>query len=143
MCPGAAVQDIAMTVQAYVELLGFSMVRAESATGHPIRQIHADGWHVLYDYSEKNKGQTLQEGMSITVKPFIYAGETEAIRLPNVTKSAVMTDRSLAGYWEPIVVVTKSGREVLDLRDDKDVTFYNTNSRMKQVQRCVTRTREW
>ena len=122
--PGASVQEIAMTVQAYVESFGFSMVRVESGTGHSIGQIHADGWHIPYYYCETNKGRKLEEGMVITVEPFICAGSAEAVRLPNVTKSAVTADKSLACYWEHVVAVNKDGCEVLDLREGEDVTFY-------------------
>ena len=132
--PGASVQDIATTVQAYVQSFGFSMLRVESATGHSIGQIHADGWHIPYYYSETNKGRTLKEGMVITVEPFICAGGPEGVRLPNETKSAVTADKSLACYWEHVVAVTKTGCEVLDLRDGEDVTFYGAKPQSRNAE---------
>jgi len=41
------------------------------------------------------------------------------------TRSAVTVDKSLAVYWEHVVAVTDTGCEVLDLREDEDVTFYD------------------
>jgi methionine aminopeptidase len=41
------------------------------------------------------------------------------------TRSGVTVDKSLAVYWEHVVAVTDTGCEVLDLREDEDVTFYD------------------
>ena len=44
---------------------------------------------------------------------------------PDNTRSGVTVDKSLTVYWEHVVAVTVTGCEVLDLREDEDVTFYN------------------
>ncbi|MEZ0053800.1 methionyl aminopeptidase [Mycobacterium sp. MAA66] len=123
--PGAHLQDIAEQVQAYVESFGFSMLRVANGTGHSIGQVHADGWLIPYYHDPRNEGRVLEKGMVITVEPFICAGSGEGIRLPNNTRSAVTTDKTLAVYWEHVVAVTDTGCEVLDLRDGEDVTFYD------------------
>ncbi|GGX20754.1 M24 family metallopeptidase [Streptomyces noursei] len=123
--PGARLQEIARQVQAYVESFGFSMLRVDSATGHSIGQVHADGWLIPYYEDERNEGRVLQKGMVITVEPFLCAGSGEGMRLPDATRSAVTADSSLAVYWEHVVAVTDSGCEVLDLREGEDVTFYD------------------
>ena len=122
--PRAHVQDIAERVQAYVESFGFSMLRVPSGTGHSIGQIHADGWHIPFYSDKRNEGRVLQEGMVITIEPFLCAGQEKGLRLPNVTRTAVTADKSLACYWEHVVAITKDGCEVLDLRDGEDVAFY-------------------
>lgn len=122
--PGAKVQDIAVTVQKYVEFFGFSMLRVGSGTGHSIGKIHADGWHIPSYWDERNEGRVLQEGMVITIEPFLCAGKADGVRLDNVTKSAATADGSLACYWEHVVAITKDGCEILDLREGEDPTFY-------------------
>ncbi|MFI1628995.1 M24 family metallopeptidase [Streptomyces noursei] len=123
--PGVRLQEIARRVQAYVESFGFSMLRVDSATGHSIGQVHADGWLIPYYEDERNEGRVLRKGMVITVEPFLCAGSGEGMRLPDATRSAVTADSSLAVYWEHVVAVTDSGCEVLDLREGEDVTFYD------------------
>jgi methionyl aminopeptidase len=44
---------------------------------------------------------------------------------PDSTCSGATVDKSLAVYWEHVVAVTDTGCEVLDLREDEDVTFYD------------------
>ncbi|RLU79713.1 type I methionyl aminopeptidase [Streptomyces griseocarneus] len=121
--PGARLQDIAVRVQAYVESFGFSMLRVDSATGHSIGRVHADGWLIPYYEDPRNEGRVLEKGMVITVEPFICAGSGEGMRLPDPTRSAVTADASPAVYWEHVVAVTDTGCDVLDLRDGEDVTF--------------------
>jgi methionyl aminopeptidase len=123
--PGARLQDIARQVQAYVESFGFSMLRVDSATGHSIGRVHADGWLIPYYEDPRNEGRVLEKGMVLTVEPFLCAGSGAGMRLSNATRSAVTADSSLAVYWEHVVAVTDSGCEVLDLRDGEDVTFYD------------------
>ena len=72
--------------------------------------------------------------MVVTVEPFICAGGAVGVRLPNVTKSAVTADKSLACYWEHVVAVTKNGCEVPDLREGEHVTCYGAKPQVKQVQ---------
>ena len=121
--PGAVVQEIAETVQAYVESFGFSMLRVSSGTGHSIGKVHADGWHIPFYHDEIHNVRVLEEGMVITIEPFTCAGAPEGLRLPNVTKSAITADKSIACYWEHVVAVTKDGCEVLDLQEGEDITF--------------------
>lgn len=122
--PGARVQDMAVTVQKYVESMGFNMLKVASGTGHSIGQVHADGWHIPFYHDLRNEGRVLEEGMVITIEPFLCAGAPDGIRLPNVTKTAATADGRPACYWEHVVAVTKDGCEILDLREGEDVTFH-------------------
>ncbi|GKZ27275.1 methionine aminopeptidase 2 [Aspergillus brasiliensis] len=124
--PGAKVQDIAMTVQKYVESFGFSMLKVDSGTGHSIGRVHADGWHLPFYHDPRNEGRVLTEGMVITIEPFLCAGKGDGIRLDNVTKTAATADKSIACYWEHVVAITKDGCEILDLREGEDTTFYGS-----------------
>lgn len=69
--PGAKLQDIAVRVQNYVESHGFNMLRVSSATGHSIGLHHADGWHIPFYHDSRNEGRVLEEGMVITIEPFV------------------------------------------------------------------------
>ena len=55
----------------------------------------------------------------------LATGSGDGTRLPDNTRSGVTVDKSLAVYWEHVVAVTDTGCEVLDLREDEDVTFYD------------------
>src|ERR1700753_1658260 len=123
--PGAELQKIAEEVQAYVESFGFSMLRVPSGTGHSCGQVHADGWVIPYYHDPRNEGRVLEKNMVITVAALICGGRGAATRLSNNPRSAVTVDKSLAVYWEHVVAVTDTGCEVLDLREDEDVTFYD------------------
>ena len=112
---GVHLGTIAHAVQTYVEGEGFSMVKFPGLTGHTIGKVHCEGLFLPF-YGEPNTGHILQEGMVLTIEPFICAGSGEAKLLPNIIRTAVNKDNSLAAYWEHVVAVTKTGCEILDLR---------------------------
>lgn len=113
--PGVHLGTIAHAVQSYVESQNFNMVKIPGLTGHSIGQVHCEGLLVPF-YGEANTGHILEEGMVITIEPFICAGTGEAELLPIALRSVKTKDNSLAAFWEHVVAVTKDGCEVLDLR---------------------------
>ncbi len=113
--PGVHLGTIAHAVQSYVESQNFNMVKISGLTGHSIGQVHCEGLLVPF-YGEPNTGHVLEEGMVITIEPFICAGTGEAELLPIALRSVRTKDNSLGAFWEHVVAVTKGGCEVLDLR---------------------------
>ena|SRR3990167_49917 len=113
--PGAHLGTIANAVQSYVESQGFNMIKLPGLTGHSIGQVHCEGLFVPF-YGKPNTGHVLEEGMVITIEPFICAGTGEVEVLPVPLRSVKTKDHSLGAFWEHVVAVTKDGCEVLDLR---------------------------
>lgn len=113
--PGVRLGTIAHAVQSYVESQNFNMVKCPGLTGHSIGQSHCEGLFVPF-YGQPNTGHVLEEGMIITIEPFICAGTGEAEVLPIALRSVQTKDHSLAAFWEHVVAVTKDGCEILDLR---------------------------
>lgn len=113
--PGVKIGTLANKVQSYVESQGFNMVKIPGLTGHSIGTRHCEGLLIPF-YGTPNTGHVLEEGMVITIEPFICVGSGEAELLPTALRSAKTKDNSLACFWEHVIAVTRDGCEVLDLR---------------------------
>lgn len=113
--PGVHLGSIANAVQSFVEKQGFNMLKCPGLTGHSIGQHHCEGLFVPF-YGRPNTGHVLEEGMVITIEPFVSTGTGDAEILPTALRSVKTKDNSLAVFWEHVVAVTKDGCEVLDLR---------------------------
>lgn len=113
---GVHLGTIGEAVESYVKSQGFSMIRFPGLTGHAIGQVHCEGLFVPFYDCIPGRGHVLEEGMVITIEPFMSAGSGEAVLMPTNVRSVRTKDHSLAMYWEHVVAVTKDGCEVLDLR---------------------------
>ena len=58
------------------------------------------------------RGQLLKEGMTFTVEPMINAGHEDVIGLDDGW-TVKTRDGSLSAQWEHMIVVTRSGFEIL------------------------------
>jgi len=111
--PGIRLGDIGHAIQSYVEGENCSIVR--EYCGHGIgREFHEDP-QVLH-YGTPGTGFALEAGMTFTVEPMINAGRPEVRLLPDGW-TVVTKDHSLSAQWEHTVLVTKSGYEILTLRN--------------------------
>lgn len=124
---GVKVSDIAHAVESYANQNGLSMIKLPITCGHSLGQAHMDGWLIpLYD-SKINDGRILKEGMVITIETFMSAGSSEGYILNNEVGSAITTDGAPACYWEHAVAVTKTGCEILDLRNGEKAEWAKAN----------------
>jgi methionyl aminopeptidase len=114
--PGVHLGTIGHAVESYVKKQGFSTVRFPGLTAHSIGQVHCEGLLLPFHDCEPNRGHVLEEGMVITIEPFISAGSGEAVLMPTDLRSVKTKDDTLGGFWEHVVAVTRDGCEVLDLR---------------------------
>lgn len=114
--PGVDLGTIGYTIEKYVKSQGFNMVRCPGLTGHAIGQVHCEGLLVPFHDCIPGEGHVLEEGMVITIEPFICCGSGESTILPTPLRSVKTKDNSLSLYWEHVVAVTHDGCEVLDLR---------------------------
>jgi methionyl aminopeptidase len=67
-------------------------------------------------YGTPGTGLALEAGMTFTVEPMINAGRPEVRLLPDGW-TVVTKDHSLSAQWEHTVLVTKTGHEILTLRN--------------------------
>ena len=113
---GVDLGTVGRAVEDYVKSQGFSMLRFPGLTGHAIGQVHCEGLFVPFHDCIPGRGHVLEEGMVITIEPFICAGSGDAILMPTDLRSVRTKDDSLALFWEHVIAVTRDGCEVLDLR---------------------------
>lgn len=123
MCrPGVEWNTIARAMDEFAAGRGMPIVRwgpksaADLGAGcsHSIGHIHNDGWN-LYNYPDAhNDGRTLEEGMTITIEPFLTSGDGVGILDDDGVQRTV--DGSLVTFWEHVVAITADGCELLDQR---------------------------
>ncbi|GBE03971.1 methionine aminopeptidase 1 [bacterium BMS3Abin09] len=106
---GNRLSDISSTVQDYVELEGFSVVR--TFVGHGIgRELHEEPQ--IPNYGRPGEGPKLLEGMTLAIEPMVNAGGWEV----NILKdgwTAITKDGSLSAHFEHTVVITNNSQSIL------------------------------
>ena len=115
--PGIKLGDIGATIQEFVELKGFSVVR--DFCGHGIGTVFHQPPNVLH-YGKKNTGIELKTGMIFTVEPMINEGKYET-KILNDGWTAVTKDKTLSAQFEHTIGITKEGFEIFT-RSDKNFT---------------------
>lgn len=113
--PGNTVGDIGFAVSKHAVRHGYSIVK--EYCGHGIgKSMHEDPQ--ITHYGKKGKGVTLQEGMVFTIEPMVNQG-TAAIEYLEDDWTVVTRDGKLSAQWEHTIAVTKTGYEILTLRDEE------------------------
>ncbi|MGZ8135712.1 MAG: type I methionyl aminopeptidase [Methylococcaceae bacterium] len=113
--PGATLGDIGHAIQKHAEGNRYSVVR--EFCGHGIGKKFHEEPQVLH-YGKAGTGETLDEGMIITIEPMINLGKRH-IKVLADGWTAVTKDRSLSAQWEHTVLVTANGFEILTLRQEE------------------------
>jgi methionyl aminopeptidase len=115
--PGATLGDIGHAIQTHAEKNHYTVVR--EYCGHGIGQKMHEDPQVMH-YGKPGTGTVLQEGMTFTIEPMINQGKAD---VKHVEKEgwgiAVTKDRKLSAQWEHTLLVTKTGVEVLTLREEE------------------------
>lgn len=113
--PGARLGDVGHAIQRYAESNGYSIVR--EYCGHGIgREMHEEP--TVLHYGVRNSGLTLKEGMTFTIEPMLNQG-TAKTKTKKDGWTVVTRDKKLSAQSEHTVLVTKSGYEVLTLREEE------------------------
>ena len=107
--PGARLGDVGHAIQTVAEKAGFTIVR--EYCGHGIGLVYHEDPQVLH-YGRPNTGLLLKEGMTFTVEPMVNAGKADVESLDDGW-TVVTQDGSLSAQWEHMLVVTKTGAEIL------------------------------
>lgn len=106
---GNRVGDISSAIQNYVELNGFSVVRA--FVGHGIgRSLHEDPQ--IPNFGKEKTGPKLRAGMTIAIEPMVNAG-THEVTILSDGWTAVTKDGSLSAHFEHTVAITNDKPEIL------------------------------
>jgi methionyl aminopeptidase len=118
--PNATLGDIGHAIQSHAEKNGYSVVR--EYCGHGIGQKMHEDPQVLH-YGKPGTGLKLEEGMIFTIEPMINQGKPDVKHIKkNGWPIAVTKDRRLSAQWEHTIFVTKTGFEVLTLREEEKTT---------------------
>ena len=107
--PGAHLGDIGHAIQAYVEPMGYSVVR--DFCGHGLGRAFHQPPSVMH-VGRLGDGPMLQEGMFFTIEPMVYAGRFQ-VKILADNWTAVTKDKSLSAQFEHTVAVVPDGVEVL------------------------------
>ncbi|MBC7386210.1 MAG: type I methionyl aminopeptidase [Cryobacterium sp.] len=111
--PGAALGDIGHAIQTFAETEGYSVV--VEYCGHGIgRGFHEDPQ--VSHVGQPGKGMKLREGMTLTIEPMINLGKRHVYEEDDGW-TVRTKDGSLSAQFEHTVLVTKTGVEVLTLRE--------------------------
>lgn len=114
--PGVRLGDIGAVIQQHAESNHYSVVR--EYCGHGIgAEFHEDP-QVLH-YGKPGTGETLLEGMCLTIEPMVNAGKRQ-VKLNKKDGWTVETsDRRLSAQYEHTLLVTAEGYEILTLRNEE------------------------
>ncbi len=107
--PGNRLSDISHAIEAYIEPLGFSIVR--EYVGHGVGQnLHEDPQ--IPNYGPPGKGPRLKPGMVLAIEPMINAG-SRYVRTLTDNWTVVTVDKKNCAHFEHTVAITDSGYEIL------------------------------
>lgn len=119
--PNVSLGDVGYAIQSHAEKNNYSVVR--EYCGHGIGQKMHEDPQVMH-YGVPGTGTILQEGMTFTIEPMINQGKADVRHLEkNGWSIAITKDRKLSAQWEHTILVTKTGFEVLTLREEEKGIF--------------------
>ena len=106
---GVRLGNISSAIQSCAEKNNFSVVR--DLTGHGIgKELHEPP--VILNYGRPNTGIILEKGMTLCFEPMVNVGDWQVKTLKD-RWTIVTKDDSLSAHFEHMILVTKSGAEVL------------------------------
>jgi methionyl aminopeptidase len=106
---GNHVHDISYTVQSYVELNGFSVVR--DLCGHGVgRYLHEDP--SIPNFGKKGTGAKLKNGMTLAIEPMVNAGTYKVLTAEDGW-TILTTDGSPSAHYEHTILISGNKAEIL------------------------------
>jgi len=108
--PGNSVFDISQAMQQVIEGDGYSVIR--DLTGHGIgRKLHMDPYIPCFA-DRQNKKDVLSEDQTIAIEAMYAMGDWHLVEDPDGWTLSTQ-DKSMTGYFEETVYVTKNGPIIL------------------------------
>ncbi len=102
--PGSTTGDIGYLIQQYANKAGFSVMKKYG--GHGIgTKIHTNPF--IPCYGTKGSGETLKEGMIITIEPMLFVGNSD-IETGKDGWTVKSKDNSLTAHFEHTILITKN-----------------------------------
>lgn len=109
MVVGNRLSDISHAVQAYVEPLGYSVVR--DFCGHGIGTAMHEEPQVP-NYGPPGRGPKLREGLVLAIEPMVNVG-THKVRIEQDGWTVTTLDKKLSAHFEHTVALTAEGPWIL------------------------------
>ena len=107
--PQHRVSDISHAIGAYVESMGFSVVKR--FVGHGVgRQMHEDPQ--IPNHGSPGRGALLKPGMVLAIEPMVKQDQEEEV-VSEDGWTVVTPNGGLAAHFEAMVAVTERGPEIL------------------------------
>ncbi|MCR3755171.1 MAG: methionine aminopeptidase [Candidatus Westeberhardia cardiocondylae] len=116
--PGLHIKELGKSIQKFVELENFSVVR--EYCGHGIGKNFHEDPHVLH-YESDDFDCILNEGMIFTIEPMVNVG-TCFVRVMKDGWTVKTKDHGFSAQYEHTVLVTKYGCEIMTLRSDEKIS---------------------
>lgn len=108
---GNRLGDVCNAVQAYVEPLGFSVVK--NYCGHGVgRAMHEEPQ--VPNYGKPGTGPVLREGLVIAIEPMINLGQ-EDVKVLSDGWTVITMDGQPSAHFEHTVAITRDGPQILTL----------------------------
>ena len=108
---GNRLGDISASVQEWVEVQGYSVVR--EYTGHGVgRDMHEDP--EIPNWGKHNRGIPLRPGMTLALEPMVTAGSPE-LYVKNDYWTVATKDGKLCAHFEHTVAITDGEPDILTL----------------------------
>lgn len=108
--PGVRISNYSRSVQKFVELQGFSVVR--DLAGHGVgREVHEEPRIPNY-VSRDTNDFVIRESMTLALEPMVNAGTFE-VRLSSDNWTFVTADGNWSAHFEDTVVITKDGADIV------------------------------
>jgi methionyl aminopeptidase len=117
--PGATFGEIGAAIQKFIKSKGrYSIVK--DYCGHGIgTEFHEEPQIVHYKNNDKTK---MLEGMCFTIEPMINLGKAKTILDKEDNWTVYTSDNKNSAQWEHTIVVTKTGCEILTLREEETIS---------------------
>jgi methionyl aminopeptidase len=120
--PGATFGEIGTTIQKFTKKSKNSLGKysiVEEYCGHGIGKVfHEEPQIVHYKNNDKTK---MEVGMCFTIEPMVNLGKASTILDKTDNWTVYTTDGKKSAQWEHTIVVTKTGCEILTLRNEETI----------------------
>ena len=111
VAPGRPINAIGRVIEAYARRFGYGVVR--DFTGHGVHEAFHSGLYVPH-YDNPRLDTVMQPGMTFTIEPMITLGTYE-YEVWDDGWTVVTKDRRWTAQFEPTLVVTEDGYDILTL----------------------------
>lgn len=116
--PWEPLDNVGNAIEAHANKYGYSVV--VDFCGHGIGTKMHESPEVVH-FANANSEVMMVPGMTFTIEPMINQGKPD-VKLKPDGWTAVTRDRKLSAQAEHTILITETGREILTLRDEEDIT---------------------